>query len=273
VIRLALGEVTATAGPAIASLTGDSFPARERGRVYAYNLGGEIAGEAAGYIGGGSVTGAISWRAAHSARAPRLLPGPLALADGPEPLRGGQSRLERRVIDLDEAIARARSAADQLGGADDADAPEADELAREAARRRGVPPDPGLVLDEDPQRVGLGVIAPAGTTRPGSEPGADHRSSCGQGPQRVRGRSRRRVMIRAGARTTAPRPAQPGEGDDQTDDPAGHVLGDQHGAEQDADAHNPARGHQAHQDALDAPAPTFPTRDHCRRLVARCRAR
>ena len=63
------------------------------------------------------------------------------------------------MIDLDEAIARARSAADQLGRADD-DAPEADELAREAARRRGVPPDPGLVLDEDPQRMGLGVIAP-----------------------------------------------------------------------------------------------------------------
>ena len=31
--RLALGAVTATAGPAIASLIGDYFPARERGRV------------------------------------------------------------------------------------------------------------------------------------------------------------------------------------------------------------------------------------------------
>jgi MFS family permease len=53
VTRLALGAVTATAGPAIASLTGDSFPARERGGVYAYIRGGEIAGEAAGCIGGG----------------------------------------------------------------------------------------------------------------------------------------------------------------------------------------------------------------------------
>ena len=48
--RLALGAVTATAGPAIASLTGDYFPARERGRVYAYILGGEIAGTAVGFI-------------------------------------------------------------------------------------------------------------------------------------------------------------------------------------------------------------------------------
>ena len=40
--RLLLGAVVATAGPAIASLTGDYFPARERGRIYAYILGGEI---------------------------------------------------------------------------------------------------------------------------------------------------------------------------------------------------------------------------------------
>jgi MFS family permease len=48
--RLLLGAVTATAGPAIASLTGDYFPARERGRIYAYILGGEIAGTAVGFI-------------------------------------------------------------------------------------------------------------------------------------------------------------------------------------------------------------------------------
>ena len=43
--RLALGAVTATAGPAIASLTGDYFPASERGRVYAYILGGRDRGD------------------------------------------------------------------------------------------------------------------------------------------------------------------------------------------------------------------------------------
>src|ERR1700694_343834 len=62
--RLLLGAVTATAGPAIASLTGDYFPARERGRVYAYILGGEIAGTAAGFIVCGSVASLIDWRAA-----------------------------------------------------------------------------------------------------------------------------------------------------------------------------------------------------------------
>src|SRR5437763_6971772 len=62
--RLALGAVTATAGPAIASLIGDYFPARERGRVYAYILGGEILGSAVGCIVSGTVASAISWRAA-----------------------------------------------------------------------------------------------------------------------------------------------------------------------------------------------------------------
>src|SRR5438034_616890 len=57
-----IGAVTATAGPAIASLTGDYFPARERGRVYGYILGGEVAGTAVGFIVSGSIAAALSWR-------------------------------------------------------------------------------------------------------------------------------------------------------------------------------------------------------------------
>ena len=53
--RLLLGAVVATAGPAIASLTGDYFPAKERGKIYAYILGGEIGGNALGFIVCGSV--------------------------------------------------------------------------------------------------------------------------------------------------------------------------------------------------------------------------
>src|SRR5205807_9579723 len=64
VSRLLLGAVTATAGPTIASLTGDYFPASERGNVYAYILGGEIAGTAIGFIISGCVASLIRWRAA-----------------------------------------------------------------------------------------------------------------------------------------------------------------------------------------------------------------
>jgi MFS family permease len=147
VTRLALGAVTATAGPAIASLTGDYFPARERGRVYSYILAGELAGTAAGFIVGGTVASLISWRAAFILLAvPGLFLARSLWRTVPEPLRGGQSRLERGAEDLGEAAAGARARAD---------APQPDELAQEAARRRGVAPDPRLVLNEDPDRMGL----------------------------------------------------------------------------------------------------------------------
>ena len=167
--RLALGAVTATAGPAIASLTGDYFPSAERGRVYAYILGGEIAGSAAGFIVGGTVASIISWRAAFMLLA---IPG-FWLARSlwrtvPEPVRGGQSRLAPGALSFAEAMVsglspaeRARSSAEP---ADDAAAEEEpaeqaeaeEEPAAREARRRGVAADPRLVLSEDPSAMGLG---------------------------------------------------------------------------------------------------------------------
>ena len=44
VTRLALGTVIAAAGPAVASLTGDLFPASERSRIYGMVLTGELLG-------------------------------------------------------------------------------------------------------------------------------------------------------------------------------------------------------------------------------------
>jgi MFS family permease len=171
--RLLLGAVIATAGPAIASLTGDYFPARERGRVYAYILGGEIAGTAVGFIVMGTLASLLTWRAAFVL----LTIAGIYLARElyrtiPEPLRGGQSRLAEGVLDLHEAAAEAASrsaaaeaaarstadaAADQ-GAPPTAESPEAeefDEVAREWARRRGVEPDPKLVLHEDPRKMPL----------------------------------------------------------------------------------------------------------------------
>jgi MFS family permease len=155
--RLFLGAVTATAGPAIASLTGDYFPARERGRVYAYILGGEIAGTAAGFIISGSVASLITWRAAFLLLA---IPGFFIARElyrtVPEPLRGGQSRLEPGVVDLKEAVATASSRPPfEEAEKSEADRQDEDNLAQEAARKRGVEPDPKLVLTEDPRTLGL----------------------------------------------------------------------------------------------------------------------
>jgi MFS family permease len=163
--RLFLGAVTATAGPAIASLTGDYFPARERGRVYAYILGGEIAGTAVGFIISGTVASLIDWRAAFFLLA---IPGFFLARElyrtVPEPLRGGQSRLEPGVVDLKEAVAKSAAPASAVPGPDgdggqDGEGgqtgQEPDDLAHEAAKRRGVQPDPDLVLTRDPRALGL----------------------------------------------------------------------------------------------------------------------
>lgn len=152
--RLVLGAVVATAGPAIASLTGDYFPARERGRIYAYILGGEIAGNAFGFIISGSVASAIDWRAAFVVLS---IPG-FFLARSlyrtiPEPLRGGQSHLEPGAEDLIEAAARARARPRDARPEDDEPITRDDDLARRAAQRLGAEPDPALVLREDPRTL------------------------------------------------------------------------------------------------------------------------
>ena len=153
--RLALGAVIATAGPAIASLTGDYFPGRERARIYSFILGGEVAGTAAGFIVSGTVASLISWRAAFVLLS---IPG-FFLARSlwrtlPEPLRGGQSRLQPGTLDLHEAAAGAATTARSEGADAEEPAAEAEELSREAARARGLHPDPRLVLKEDPRTMG-----------------------------------------------------------------------------------------------------------------------
>ncbi len=153
--RVGLGLVAATAGPAIASLTGDYFPSRERGRIYGYILSGEIVGAAAGFLVSGTIASVLSWRAAFVLLA---LPG-FFLARAlwrtvPEPRRGGQSRLRPGAEDLATALAdahrTAERAADESPGAGEPD------LAREAARRRGFMPNPKLVLHKDPNALSLG---------------------------------------------------------------------------------------------------------------------
>ena len=149
--RIALGAVTATAGPAIASLTGDYFPARERGRVYGYILGGEVAGTAVGFIISGSIAAALSWRWAFFAIAiPGFFLGRTLLRTVPEPRRGGSSRLERGAPDLFVA-----AAAGSVHEDEPLDPVREDELAQNAVRERGIQPDPELVLEEDPHEMSL----------------------------------------------------------------------------------------------------------------------
>jgi MFS family permease len=155
--RLALGAVAASAGPAIASLTGDYFAAAERGRIWSYILLGEAVGTAFGFIASGLVASAIHWRAAFIVLA---LPGFVIARElwrtVPEPLRGGQSPLAVGAVDLNEEIAQAAARVAQgepvvidTGGVDPAQG------AREAARRAGAVPNPEFVLHEDASEMSL----------------------------------------------------------------------------------------------------------------------
>jgi MFS family permease len=86
--RVFLGAVTAAAGPVVASLTGDWFPASERGRIYGYILTGELLGAGAGFAFTGDIA-ALSWRAAFLILALPAFVLAWLIVRLPEPRRGG----------------------------------------------------------------------------------------------------------------------------------------------------------------------------------------
>jgi len=115
--RLLLGAVTATAVPAVASLTGDFFAAGERGRIYGYITVGEVAGAGGGIGLASFISAALGWRAAFVFMAlPSLILAWALWKRLPEPARGGQSRLEpgaTRIISVEEAGPSLRPVAEE----------------------------------------------------------------------------------------------------------------------------------------------------------------
>ncbi len=90
--RLALGAVTAVAGPAVASLVGDWFPGGERGKIYSYVLTGELLGASVGFVVTGDLA-ALSWRLAFMILALPAFFIAWAVFHLKEPARGGQGAL------------------------------------------------------------------------------------------------------------------------------------------------------------------------------------
>ena len=153
VARVFLGVVTATAAPAVASLVGDYFPAKERGRIYGLVLGGELVGLGAGFMLAGVVSSFASWRWAYWCLAPiSVVIAWVVYRYLPEPARGGQSWL--------------RPGADHITSAEeiDEDADRADDgvagdtggsVARDVAREEGIEPVRSHVKDVDPADTSL----------------------------------------------------------------------------------------------------------------------
>jgi MFS family permease len=63
ITRVALGVLTAAAGPGVASLLGDSFSATPRAKVYGWVLAGELVGTGFGFVVSGDLA-TVSWRLA-----------------------------------------------------------------------------------------------------------------------------------------------------------------------------------------------------------------
>ena len=61
--RLTLGVTIAAAGPMVASLTGDLFPAKERSRIYGMILTGQLLGGGVGLIFSADIGALAGWRA------------------------------------------------------------------------------------------------------------------------------------------------------------------------------------------------------------------
>ncbi|RDH74470.1 MFS transporter [Mycolicibacterium moriokaense] len=135
VCRLALGVTVAVGGPAVASLMGDYFVPRDRGRIYGYVLAGEGICTATGILISGWLA-AISWRLSFLwlAVAGALLALGVAKLM-PEPIRGGRARFS-------------------VGQAQSHDSGRRGVVAREVLTRH-VAPHPSLILRENPQRRSL----------------------------------------------------------------------------------------------------------------------
>jgi MFS family permease len=136
--RLALGAVTAAAGPVVASLVGDYFEGSERGRIYSYILSGELVGAGVGFAVTGDIS-ALSWRASFVILALPAFALAWFVMRLPEPERGSRAPL------LPEGAApRAPTQAADARKSDDSPTPTD---AQVVASSRGIKADPDKVLD------------------------------------------------------------------------------------------------------------------------------
>ncbi len=149
--RIALGAVTATAGPTVASLTGDYFPAADRARMYGFILAGELVGTGIGFGVSGFIASGIGWRYAFAWLA---IPS-VALAGVvwrlAEPARGGQSRLSEGQEHIpDEAEVEAQSPQERRRQEEEALRDSHDTDTAKQMNKRNVRPYENQILSEDP---------------------------------------------------------------------------------------------------------------------------
>lgn len=152
--RLILGIAVASAGPSVASLTGDLIPARDRGRIWGLVLTGEVVGTGVGILYAGMFADVVGWRAGFFALAlPSLAVALLIGRILPEPARGGQSRLELGATEI-PSVEQVDARPDRYPETTEPVDPDYPPL-EEVLGDRKVEPDEDLVLHEDPAELNL----------------------------------------------------------------------------------------------------------------------
>jgi MFS family permease len=150
VARLALGAVTAAAGPVVASLVGDWFNGHERGQIYSYILTGELLGAGVGFVVTGDIS-SFSWRAAFV-----ILALPAFLLAWfvwrlPEPARGTAG-----VLSPDPGTRPALHADPEEEKEEEAEPGKTD--AQQLALDRGIKPDEHILKMADPKMKIIAAI-------------------------------------------------------------------------------------------------------------------
>ncbi len=139
--QMSLGVVTATGGPTVASLTGDLFSHRERGRVLGYIRSGELFGTGFGYIVTGLIASYLSWRYSFWALVPVSAFVAFAALRMREPERGAN-------------LEHPGSAGGNLRSGDTAE-PEDEDLVEELVVEDDIVPDRRLILHGEQEHMSL----------------------------------------------------------------------------------------------------------------------
>src|SRR6185437_16821989 len=157
VTRAIIGALTAVAWPAVASLTGDFFPARDRAGIYGLIIAGELVGMGIGFFISGEASTLLNWHWSFYAMA---VP-PIALVWViwrflPEPERGTQSWI---MEGEDDPNAASRPAGQKSKGRRQREQRRTSRSEsaspQESVRRAHVRPREELILREDPTRWSL----------------------------------------------------------------------------------------------------------------------
>jgi len=153
--RVALGAVTGTAGPTVASLTGDLFEPGERSRMYGFILTGEFVGTGIGILVAEAATGLFGWRAAFIILAVPSVALAWAMRRWlPEPERGGSAA---RGSGANGNGRRVRGGSGGRDGADATDTKSEEErdLVLHLVEKHQVEPDERLVVDTNDEDMSL----------------------------------------------------------------------------------------------------------------------